>query len=92
MCRWLAVLNYKLKACYHFPPSPCLPAAARQEQWRHEQKRGREQLPFPASLSHTNYFILKRQSRDNVTYDSDDKHLKKNLPVFPRDQSMGSGC
>lgn len=29
MCRWLAVLNYKLKACYHFPPSRCLQQPAR---------------------------------------------------------------
>lgn len=79
MCRWLAVLNYKLKACYHFPPSPCLQQPARSSGGM--RSRG-ERLPFPASLSHTNYFILKRQSRDNATYDSDDKHFKKKSACF----------
>lgn len=79
MCRWLAVLNYKLKACYHFPPSPCLQKSSRSRRGMNSKEGA---VTFPASLSPTNYFILKRQSRENVTYDSDDKHFKKKSACF----------
>lgn len=73
MCRWLGCLITIRK---HASISLLLAACSSQPETVEARTTG-EQLPFPVSLSHANYFILKRQSRANVTYDPDDKHFKK---------------